>query len=324
MEEYGGYLSLELPRKKEYFCEISESKIVRLNLGRSAFWYAAKNINPSKIYVPYLNCPDSTDPFIKEEIEIEYYRLTDDLTPMDVNPKEGEAILWVNYYGNATENQIATVVDKYKSRNLIIDNCHAFFSKPLDGVYNCYSARKFFGVCDGAYLIADNLGDIALSSSYSYDKINYLLKATELGTNSAYPESLLHEAELTRGGEKSMSLLTRRILESIDYNEVRSIRKKNMLRLHGFLEAYNEFPVNLRSETHMFYPLMVKTNGLRERIIAKQIYMPTLWRHVPEYFNEDVLETNLTRYMLLLPIDQRYTEHNMDKLAEIILDELKK
>ena len=39
-KEYGGYLPLELPVwEKEYFSEIPEIDFVRLDCGRSAFWY---------------------------------------------------------------------------------------------------------------------------------------------------------------------------------------------------------------------------------------------------------------------------------------------
>ena len=324
MKEYGGYLSFELPKKREYFHNISGGKIAKLNSGRTAFWYAAKNIRPSKVYVPYLNCPNSVDPFIKQGIECVFYRLDQDLMPLGVEPKKNEAILWVNYYGNFSDQQIASVSERYQNTNLIIDNCHAFFAKPLSGCYNCYSTRKFFGVPDGAYLIADDLEKINLSTSVSYDQASFMLEAIDFGTNAAYPNHLKNEDRLAAADEELMSKLTRRILESVDYDSIKRIRRKNLLKLHAFFESSNEFPVNLHSETHMFYPLLVHKDGLRERLIARRVFMPTLWRHVPDYFSKDVLETELTKYMLLLPIDQRYGEEDMNEIADIVSCEIKK
>lgn len=70
MKEYGGYLQLELPMKSEYFAYIPEKDIVRLDCGRSTFWYAFNIIKPKKVYVPYFNCINSTDPI--EALGIEY------------------------------------------------------------------------------------------------------------------------------------------------------------------------------------------------------------------------------------------------------------
>lgn len=320
-KEYGGYLPLELPvSKKEYFSNIAEKDMVRLNCGRSTFWYALKMINPSKLYVPYLNCINSTDPADVLGIPYEYYRLAEDLTPIGISPKENEAVMWINYYGNATKEQIHKVVALCDNSNLIIDNCHAFFQKPLEGIYNCYSARKFFGVCDGAYLIKGDIRKIELPEEESTEHALFLMSVLERGTNAVYPESLVNEERL--GKEiRGMSKLTKRILETVDYNQIKEIRKKNMLRIHKHLNRYNEFMVNTDSDTHMYYPLLIQDDELRQRIINRHIYTPTLWRHVPAYFEEDTLESKLAKYMLMIPIDQRYDETDMDDIAGIIIKE---
>lgn len=320
-KEYGGYLPLELPiQKKEYFDSVPERDIVRLNCGRSTFWYALKLIQPKKLYVPYLNCKNSTDPADMLGIPYEYYRLADDLTPDRIHPKEDEAVLWINYYGNATEQQIQKVVKLYSDTNLIIDNCNAFFSKPIDGIYNCYSTRKFFGVCDGAYLIKNNIEKFSLSEGESAIYAQFLMSVLEKGTNVVYPQSLKNEERLGQD-VCLMSKLTQRILESIDYGKVRKIRKRNMMCIHEQLKKYNEFEVNVESDTHMYYPLLIQKDELRQRIISRHIYTPTWWRHVPAYFEQDTLETKLAKYMLMIPIDQRYQETDMDDIATIIKEE---
>ena len=320
-KEYGGYLPLELPiQKKEYFDSVPERDIVRLYCGRSTFWYALKLIQPKKLYVPYLNCKNSTDPADMLGIPYEYYRLADDLTPDRIYPKEDEAVLWINYYGNATEQQIQKVVKLYSDTNLIVDNCHAFFSKPIDGIYNCYSARKFFGVCDGAYLIKNNIKRLDLLEGQSSTHAQFLMEVLEKGTNEVYPQSLINEERLGKD-ICSMSKLTQRILETIDYGRIKEIRKKNMLRLHKNLGKYNEFAVNIDSDTHMYYPLLISKAQLRQRIINRHIYTPTWWRHVPKYFSQETLETKLSKYMLMIPIDQRYEETDMDDISAIIIKE---
>ena len=93
-------------------------------------------------------------------------------------------MFWTNYYGNATESKIKKIFKKYK--NLIIDNCHAFFSKPIKNAYNCYSTRKFFGVPDGAYLIKNGInfkGNI--ERDISYNNCDQLIKQLDKGVNFA-------------------------------------------------------------------------------------------------------------------------------------------
>lgn len=320
-KEYGGYLPLELPvRRNEYFDCLSQKDVVRLDCGRSAFWYALAVIKPSKLYVPYLNCQNSTDPADALGIPYEYYRLEDDLTPMGIEPGEGEAVIWINYYGNARTEQIQKVARLCRNTNLIVDNCQAFFSEPLEGAYNCYSARKFFGVCDGAYLIKNDIEKLDLPEGESAQHALFLMSVLEHSTNELYPKSLANEERLGKEVH-TMSALTRRILQSVDYEQVKGIRKRNMLRLHRKLEKYNEFSVNIDSDTHMYYPLLIEDEELRQRIVARHIYTPTWWRHVPSYFEENTLETRLSKYMLMIPIDQRYKEEDMDDISRIILEE---
>lgn len=315
MKEYGGFIRLELPMRKEFFSEIDERDKLRLNCGRSTFYCAVKDAKVKKVYMPYLNCINSVDPIIAAGAEVEYYYLNEDLTPKDISPKDNEAVMWVNYYGNATEAQKEKVYKQYNI--LFVDNCHAFYSKPLDGAYNCYSTRKFFGVADGAYLIKKNLEAFRLEDSFSAEDTLFLLKCIERGTNAVYQDNLYNEKRVADSVAK-MSKLTRRILNSIDYDDIQKIRYRNFLRLHENLKEMNQFEVNTKSKTHMYYPLLVFQDSLRARLIQNHIYTPTWWRHVPEQSNNGKIETILSNYMLMIPMDQRYTEDDMDDISEII------
>ena len=225
---------------------------------------------------------------------------------------------------NATYNQIRKLEQLANVTNVIVDNCHAFFSAPLDNAYNCYSTRKFFGVSDGAYLVKKNVERFILQEEDSDIYSLFLLSTIEKGTNAIYPENLKNEERLGKEVYK-MSKLTRRVLESIDYLEIQKIRRDNMLCLHKYLCKYNKFNVNIESDTHMYYPLLVENEKLRQKLIQNHIYTPTWWRHVPQYFNNsDNIETWLSKYMLMIPIDQRYDESDMKNIAEIIINEIER
>lgn len=323
MKEYGGYLPLELPLKSEYFSDVSENDIVRLDCGRSAIWYAINDIKPSKIYVPYFNCKSITDHIDRLGIRYEFYYVNEDLLPVNIHPRADEAVIWINYYGNAKPYHIDIISKWCKITNLIIDNCHAFFCPPVEDAYNCYSTRKFFGVSDGAYLIKNNIKKIALDDSTSSENMYFLMACLEYGTNVLYAKNIDNENRLGRKVYQ-MSKLTRRILQSIDYDSIKQQRRDNFIILHSLLKDINEFCVNLDSTTHMCYPLLIMVDGLRDNLIKQRIYVPTLWRHVPEYFRENKLETKLSQYMLILPIDQRYKSDDMHAIATIVRREYEK
>ena len=319
--EYGGYLGLELPQRREYFDYLPESDVLRVNCGRTAFYCAVRAANVRKIYCPYLNCANSIEPMELAGIDVEYYLLDEELTPKGIEPREDEAVLWINYYGNATNITKQKVCTKFPK--LVIDNCQAFFSAPFDRAYNCYSARKFFGVADGAYLIHPNIGDLNfdLPESSSAAPSQFLMQTIEFGTNAVYKENLLNEQRLERN-LANMSLLTQRILSSVDYTAVRDRRQKNILKLHENLKHINQFDVNTDTRTQMYYPLLVEQDSLRERLVQNRIYTPTWWKHVPKQCNYSKIETRLSMYMVLLPIDQRYDASDMDTIAEIVCDAL--
>lgn len=319
--EWGGYLPLELPQKTEYFNNIPEDDIVRLDCGRSTFWYALNDCKPSKLYVPYLNCINSTDPADSLGIPYEFYNLSNDLLPVGINPSPTEAVLWVNYYGNSSSDKVKRLINN-SNTNWIIDNCHAFFTQVFPEVYNCYSTRKFFGVCDGAYLIKKGIKKIELPDSESANEMVFLLKTIEKGTNACYSENLINENRLGKDPH-FMSKLTRRILSSIDYDIIKNIRYQNIIQLHSRLEKYNLFNVDLTSKTQMYYPFLTNKLQLREKLIENKIYTPTWWRHVPKLLNNDekFIEVKLSNYMIMLPIDQRYSISDMNDLSDLVIKE---
>lgn len=321
-KEYGGFLPLELAKGNHYYQTNGDYEALALASGRCAALCAIKDFNPSKIYIPYYNCRTCTEAIINSGIPYEYYYLDNDLTPLNINPLSDEMVFWINYYGNASEDNIQKVMRSYE--NLIIDNTQAFFAEPVLSAYNCYSARKFFGVSDGAYLVKDKLNaGRHFERDQSYSRADFLLKSIELGTNAAYNWHL-HNEELLKDDILLMSKLTSAILCGVDYEKVKTKRRANLIALHSYLFGFNKFCVNLDSNTHMVLPFRPEKRNIREYLIQNKIYTPTWWRHVPDLCghcgesDHILIETELTENMVFLPIDQRYDENDMKDIADII------
>ncbi len=320
-KEYGGYLPLELSRGQEYY---QMEHVIALNKARSAILLAIQDGSFEKVYLPIFMCPSVAE-FIQREsdIQIEYYSIDEKFLPPDIILKEKECMFWANYFGIAKKSDIEMLSGRYGSQ-LIIDNTQAFFHEPFGDSYFVYSCRKFFGVSDGAYLYQKNLRKRELEKSSS-SKIDYLLQVYELGTNELYHESLLNEEKIEDETILEMSLLTHRILESVDYASVQKKRTDNFKALHHTLSDYNELEIPLEGiNAPMVYPFLASNDLLRGKLIENHVYVPQWWKAVLESNEANLFEKKLSKYLIPLPMDQRYSEQDMEAIAQIVISCLEK
>ena len=177
MTPIGGYFSLELNEGGE--CH--HGAALRLNAGRYALEYILKARGYRKIYLPYYICDSVLQPVERLGVEFEFYHLNEQLEPaLELNPKDDEAVLYVNYFG--LKNSFASTFC-YAYRNTILDETQAFYSEPGNKVgdkgIQCdtfYSCRKYFGVPDGAYLYTDCVIDEEIPQDESFNRMTFLTK----------------------------------------------------------------------------------------------------------------------------------------------------
>ena len=157
---------------------------------------------------------------------------------------------------------------------------------------------------------------------YSHSSLTHLALQLDQSTNAGYRHSIENEARL---GKKflRMSRFSGKLLGSINYESVQSVRTANFRVLHQLLESRNEFDINLSSETHMYYPFLHADPELRNRLVQRQVYNPHWWAHVPESVPVSSIEAFLSSKMVMLPIDQRYSREDMEQLASIVLEEMR-
>ena len=157
--------------------------------------------------------------FIKLNIPISFYHVNLDLEPeFDFSTvKDNEYFLYTNYFGLKDEFIVCL---SQKCTKLIIDNSQSFYSMPLSNVPTFYTARKFFGVPDGAYLYADiPVKDYnMLPEGKSFDRFNFLLKRVDLSAEEGYADFQLAESIINDLPIEKMSKLSDKLLSSIDYN----------------------------------------------------------------------------------------------------------
>ena len=309
----GGYFELELRKGKEY-----HSQAIALNTARNCFEYILRSRQYRKVFIPYYTCEVMLEPLTKCGVDYEFYHIDDSLEPVkDFNLKKGEAFIYTNYYG-LKQNEVKRLAALYGDR-LIVDNAQAFFADPIGGIDTFYSARKFFGVADGAYLYTEKSLDVSWEIDQSYDRMMHLLKRADVGSSFGYEDFQKNENLLINQDIRLMSNLTHKILASIDYEEVKKTRQNNYDYLDRFLKTLNGLELKRDEDSvPMCYPFLSGDFSLRERLITKKVFVAKYWPNVQDWVDKCSLEYLYTQNLIPLPVDQRYSKLTQSFINKIL------
>lgn len=312
MEEYGGYLEFEHFKVKKYHNGIP------LNCGRNCLRYLIRIKKIKYILLPYFICKAVIEACKMEKVDVEFYFIGYNFLPQNIELRREEQFLYVvNYYGLVNSEYFKKLVER---GNVIIDNSQAFFVAPLDGSDTIYTCRKFFGVTDGGYLVTNSINRLELEIDKSSQYVGYLFGRYEEAAEDFYLDFRYNESRIDKSEIKSMSMVTQNLLSIIDYEIVKQRRSKNFYQFHQFFRDINqiEIPENGVEGAYM-YPLLMKNSGkLRDRLIKRKIFVPTLWTNVMENMPEDTVEYIFAENILPLPCDQRYDAKDIKYICDII------
>jgi len=315
--EIGGYFGLDV-RSGRHFHE----KARRYNTARSALISVcnalqAHAIQPLKLLLPRFNCPDIAAALeTHTEFEICFYGIDENLDPILPDAADINSVLYlVNLFGLKSDFLVQL------PEKTIIDNVHAFFAPPIDGAHTIYSARKFFGVPDGAYLYTNLLIDEP-PTYVSWQDSGYLLQRVDVGARAGYTGFQRAEHALSVSPVRSMSALSQALLGSLDYRGFAQQRRVNFEYLHARLGASNELSrlIDLAIAYRKFVPLCypyLRENGehVRSFLIANDVFVPQYWTGIANNVQATLFEKHLAMNCLHLPIDHRYGLAEMDEIV---------
>jgi hypothetical protein len=137
----------------------------------------------------------------------------------------------------------------------------------------------------------------------------FLLKRIEKGCSAVYAERMENENRLDQSDVKRMSDLTRRILQSIDYEHIKVKRQENFNYTHYLFKQFNLFnPEKFMDQdcVPMVYPLLIEDKDLVNKMKDNKIYTGRWWKSVLNEVPEHCFEAYLSQFMVPIPIDQRY------------------
>lgn len=320
MKAIGGFFEFLLPQQSFSYHE----NALALTNARACIRATIQNSKMTKCYLPNYNCDVVFHPFQLEDITYEMYHIDESMTPTSL-PKlgENEYFYYINYYG-VKSDVVKELYEHYGDR-LIIDNTHDFFRK---GQYNCWSftsARKYFGVPDGAFLYSPK--EITLHDyPERFSDYSTIHSIERLKGNQAFAFKAYQEYEKSLNSEiKRISVVSEKLLSQVSIDTVISRRRQNFKTLHNILNSYNNFKFAPLGEADVpfAYPFLPSAHFDKSLLYKDQIFVPTLWKDALARTETTEFEQELAVNLMPLPIDERYTDEDMEFMAMRILNIIK-
>lgn len=313
--EYGGFLPLELNSRKEYF-DTYENNLSRFNSVKAAFAYIIENLSCKKIYIPYYYCPSTTQAIKTMDLDVVFYHIGGNLMPDNIIDEESSIVLLVDYFGVCSD-EITYLSKSFTKAQVIIDRAHAFFAEPvmISNIHNVYSAKKFFGIPDGSYLISQSIVKEIETPIDSNEYAGYLLKTYEVGTNVSYADKKAAD-DIIASNYSSMSKLAIGLLRNVDYDNVKEIRRENFEFLRQTFDEVNELKLPHNVSSYQF-PLLLSSKGkmIKQQLVAEKIFVSTLWKGEDLLNSGNEFELNMSENAVFLTMDQRYGIDDMKYIA---------
>lgn len=311
----GGFFELETPQAGPGY----HPGACALTNGRACLRWILEKERPTRVYVPFFACGTLYEPIQTMGIDFEFYEIDAALGPANLpEPAAGELFVLINYYG--LKNELAAALAQQFGRRMVIDDTHRFFHRGYPSTYSFTSARKYFGVPDGAYLYGSN-ADIEKIPRNTDVSILHSVKRLLGCQDEAYCEYVAYESSL--GCDlKRISLLSERLLSGVDYELAKQRRIANFGTLHHYLHSYNTLSIDpTRMDVPFCYPFMPHRNVGKDILAAQKLYIPAYWPDILERnFDGYDLEKDITQRLLPLPVDQRYVTEDMERVAKCVLE----
>lgn len=288
-----------------------------LHTGRACIVLVILETSPQRVYLPHYSCNSLLEPFIQENINVVFYEVNEKLFPIDLpSLKEREYLIYINYFGICDEH-IRNLESIY-GEQLIVDDTQAFFKGKRQKLWSFTSARKHFGIPDGAYLHSPQRICKEHDAFEDY-KTDHLLLRKNGKQREAFAEFQRYEDSLNTE-VYAISEYSKEKLASIDFKFCGQSRINNYQQLHKALGTMNtlQAPLDLYNTVPFCYPFMPAYDLKHSELHARNIYSPVMWNDVIQRGAPN-WECNLSSGLLPLPIDHRYEAETMKIIIDAVI-----
>ena len=317
MKLFGGETEL---KQSDVFSYMTDS-------GRSSLRLILKSgLRGKKYLLPDFLCSAIIDVFDDLDVKYSLYHINEDLS-IDMNSLENKAfdIFYVISYFGQRYKQLNKFI---RSEQYVLeDNVFLpIFGKPLEikNWIGFNSFRKISPLADGSLIKSTMpLNDQfivkrdTLFSNIKYEaknfKYNYIYNGEPLERSSL---ELFQKGEQMLEQQKEIFAISQRSLTFLtDYfagwERENILREKNFDILKNVLSTYS---IPLEPEAYSFAACRIHNcSYLKEYLKSKKIYLPRNW------VNLQKIPNSLYTEMVLIPVDSRYTAHDVQYVADQIL-----
>lgn len=323
----------------------SEFNHVFFKSGRNAIKALCQILSCEKrVALPAYTCSTVIDPFISEGWQVSFYRIKKDMTvDLDslmelVFEKKPSAVLVHSFFGLDTLGTDSEWIEGLKRKGIIIieDMTQSLFSphRLENADYYVSSLRKFFAIPDGGVLFSsrtlDRLCDISISDSSIADTA---LKAFNLKAEYFVSGNLEIKQQFREAYQQLNSLISDNsnisdisnvslsILAGVDVKNMAKHRRENYLRIEERINHVEPvLKCSLGDSVPLYYPVYVEgeRKELQEYLASRNIYCPVIWPRPNAVTSLDKNLEYMYENMLCIPIDQRYSSVDMDRIVSSI------
>lgn len=292
-----------------------------VNSGRAALEVLLRNLprRPRCVWVPRMACDTLLQPMVRLGLPVARYACDEQLRPV-LPPAAGadDALILINYFG-MTEAAVADGAAAFRGTTLVdaTTALHAPLPEHAAGIF--YSFRKFLPVADGGAALARYpLTQRPDATDDSRDRERFLHLRAAQGARAAAAAAQAAEDSLS-AAPKRLSPQTRERLRGIRCEAAAARRRENYRLLHAALAPLNRLSLPAEPPAApMCYPLVSGIPDLRDSLIDAGIALPLYWPEVIAATAAHEAENRLARTLLPLPLDQRYTAADMQRLLRLI------
>ena len=320
--EIGGYFGLELSGGNRTF----HNTPYQLKSGRAALSLLINHLKPNKIYVPFYTCDALLAPLKSLGINYQFYRIDSafELENMP-NLRDGEYIIYVNYY-DIMRDYVERLSNFYLDK-LIVDCTQSYFTKGNGQSWFFNSSRKFFGVPDGSDLYVPDGYNLDTDYETLNPNVNFLtghLVSRFNGDTQAGYQCFCENEKINGDGVDKMSVMSARLLSSVNFKKACENRQRNFRFLHQQLGQQNNVVIkDPFSPAPSFYPYLPDRHIDKNNFWQNDVFIPNFWtdcvnREAAEKYPTEVL---LSKNLIPIPVDHRYTPADLNQVLTLLLTE---
>jgi dTDP-4-amino-4,6-dideoxygalactose transaminase len=307
---------------------------------RSGIFLLCKLLAPSTVWMPSYLCDAMLQPLKMTQTRTKFYEVNYDLAVPSwewiKDVKHGDIVVVIDYFGFPPDTSCVSRA-KEKGAWTLEDACQALLTEEVGTLadFVVFSPRKFLGVPEGGILapkrarLPDNISLEPPPAEWWLKALhaNILRREFDLYGGDRRWFTLLQQTKKNSPvGYYSMSELSRILLRhAFDYPAIAQRRIRNYQVLNKELGDLALFPRLPAKVIPLGFPIRLKNRDqVRQQLFEHDIYPPIHWPvHgiVPEKFRDS---HQLAADIITLPCDQRYDCDDMERMARLVLEGVKR